>query len=103
MSLENQFDEAMFDIYRKAKSEAGYNATMFLQMLSKDKGLLTAKKLINSTKPSDGFTALYLKNCLHLTVEALIIDNPKWQSLFEPTEIEKARKRLLEYNYEPKT
>jgi hypothetical protein len=103
MSLEKQFDEAMSNIYRKAKSEAGYNATMFLQMLIKDRGLLTAKRLINSTKPSDGYTALYLENCLHLTVEALIVDNIKWQSLFEPIEIEKARKRLLEYKYEPKT
>lgn len=53
-SLEQQFTQAMFDIYRRAKSEAGYNATIFLQMISDRGGVDTAKKLINASKPSDG-------------------------------------------------
>jgi hypothetical protein len=28
-NLSKQFDAAMFDIYRRAKLEAGYNATIF--------------------------------------------------------------------------
>lgn len=29
-----EFNNAMHEIYRKAKDEAGYNATVFLRMLS---------------------------------------------------------------------
>jgi len=98
--LHAQFDEAMFDVYRRAKSEAKYNATVFLQMLTDNGGLATAKTLINSAKPSDGYTALYLRGRLDLTVEALVMDNPQWQPLFEPEELKRAEKRLHDYKYE---
>jgi hypothetical protein len=58
------FDGAMFDIYRRAKSEAGYNATTFLQMLSNRGGLDTAKYLINSPKQSVGYAALCYEGVL---------------------------------------
>ncbi len=63
-SLEQQFTQAMFDIYRRAKTEAGYNATIFLQMISDRGGVDTAKKLINASKPSDGYTHLYERGYL---------------------------------------
>ena len=97
--LDKQFTEAMFDIYRRAKSEARYNATIFLQMLTDNGGLRTAKTLINSAKPSDGYTALYLRHRLDLTVEAVVIENPRWHALFQPEELERARKRLQDYGY----
>lgn len=40
---DNTFEGAMFDIYRRAKAEAGYNATIFLKMISDQGGLATAK------------------------------------------------------------
>jgi hypothetical protein len=55
------FDKAMFEIYRRAKDEANYNATVFLKMLSDSDGLTTAKTLINAAKVSDGYTALYMR------------------------------------------
>jgi hypothetical protein len=72
-----QFDQAMFSIYDRAKAEANYNATLFLGMLQRRGGLLTAKQLINSPKPSDGYTALYERRRLDLTVEALVVESPK--------------------------
>lgn len=57
--LSKQFDVAMFEIYRRAKSEAGYNATIFLRMINDRGGLSTAKYLINAPRPSDGYTHLY--------------------------------------------
>ena len=36
--LELRFDSVMFDVYRRAKQEAGYNATRFLQMLDEHRG-----------------------------------------------------------------
>lgn len=98
MSLEDQFDEAMLEIYRRALSECKYNATRFLQMVNEQGGLQAARTLINAPDISDGFTALYLCGRLDLTVEAVALD-PKWQALFSQEELAKARKRLTDLNY----
>lgn len=96
------FDQAMFEIYRRAKDEANYPANIFLKMLIDTDGLTTAKMLINASKPSDGYTALYMKGRLDLTVEAVVTENAQWTALFTDEEIRKAKKRLLDYRYEPK-
>ena len=57
-------------IYETAKRELGYNATRFLQMISEHGGLATARQLLWSDKPSDGFTTLWSHHRLDLTVEA---------------------------------
>ena len=46
--LEEEFHSAMEDIYRRAREEAGYNATVFLKMLAEHGGLETARRLINA-------------------------------------------------------
>jgi hypothetical protein len=98
-TLVAQFDEEMLNIYRRAKAEAGYNASLFLQMLSEHGGLETARILIHKDKVSDGYTALCLRDRLDITVEAVIQDNPQWHSLFTPQELEVCARRLKEFNY----
>jgi hypothetical protein len=44
--LECRFHRAMVGIYETAKRELGYNATRFLQMLSEQGGLATARQLL---------------------------------------------------------
>ena len=100
--IEAQFDVAMFNVYRQAKDEAGYNATIFLQMLTDRRGVRTAKALINAARPSDGYTALYERGRLDLTVEALVVEDERWQNLFTDEELARARKRLRDYRYEPR-
>ena len=97
--LEAQFDRAMKDIYVRAKSEANYNASIFYRMLCDHRGLATAKYLINERQVSDGYTALWERDRLDLTVEAEVVDNPKWYPLFTDDEVEKARRRLRDYGY----
>ena len=97
--LENEFDIAMENIYYRAKDEVGYTAKRFFDMLTDYHGIETARKLVNADKPSDGYTVLWMKKRLDLTVEALVIQE-KWKTLFEPEEIERARNRLREYEYE---
>ncbi len=80
-------------IYHAAKREVGYNATRFVQMLGEHGGVETARRLLPHT--SDGFTELWKRNRLDLTVESLILQ-PRWQSLFSDEEREVARRRLLE-------
>jgi hypothetical protein len=101
--LEALFTETMFEVYRRAKSEANYNATIFLQMITDNGGRATAKTLINAAKPSDGYTALYLSKRLDLTVEAVVVEHLRWHSLFTPEELDRARKRLAAYGYQSKT
>jgi hypothetical protein len=93
------FDQAMFNIYDRAKKEAGYNASIFLRMLTENGGIQTARTLINATKPSDGYTALYEKGRLDLTVEAMVLENQIWHELFTQVELDRSRTRLQQYGY----
>jgi hypothetical protein len=97
--IEAEFDTAMMEIYQRAKSEAHYNATIFHRMLSEKRGLATAKQLINDRAVSQGYTALWERGRLDLTVEAVVNDNPKWHSLFTEDELVRLRKRLTDYRY----
>lgn len=94
------FDQAMFDIYRRAKDEAGYTASIFFGMISDRGGLPTAKTLINSPEPSDGYTALYELGRLDLTVEAMVLETPEWHELFTEDELQRAGRRLKQYGYQ---
>lgn len=97
--LEAEFNTAMMSIYTRAKAEAGYNASIFHRMLNDLGGLATAKRLVNDRYVSDGYTALWERGRLDLTVEAIIYDNPKWHSLFTLEEMGKIKKRLTDYRY----
>jgi hypothetical protein len=97
--IEHRFDLAMMTIYHNARNEAKYTATRFLQMLHEHRGLETARILLHSPTVSDGYTALWERRRLDLTVEALILQ-PEWNDLFSTEERDIARKRLQEYGYE---
>lgn len=98
-SLENQFDAAMIDVYKRVKAECGYNAVRFLRMVTEIGGLETARQLINANTPSDGYTFLWQHGRLDLAVEAVAIQ-PQFTTLFTPKEIEAAQNRLAEYGYQ---
>lgn len=61
-NLESAFNDAMLDIYRRAKSEAGYTATRFLGMVVERGGLETARYLLHAPTVSDGYAALWERN-----------------------------------------
>lgn len=98
MNTEAAFHFAMSDIYTRARTEVGYNPSYFLQMLADLGALGTAKQLLHSKQPSDGFTRMWELGALHLTVEALVIQ-PPWQHLFTDQELRTARRRLRDYGY----
>ena len=98
--LKKQFDEAMMNVYRTAKDECGYNATDFLQMLSRDRELITAKRLLAVGKHHSGFEKLGELGRLDITVECLVL-NPKFRSLFDAEELDRARERLRKYDFDP--
>jgi hypothetical protein len=70
---EKAFAKAMRDAYLRAMTEAGYNATYFLRMPSDHGPIDTARRLITSTQPPEGFTQLWQRGRLDLTVEASVL------------------------------
>ena len=98
--LEARFHEAMINVYRRAKSECGYNATRFLQMVSEQGGLPAAKTLLRKEGYSDGFVELWQNHRLDISMEALILQEP-WSRLFTAEELAVAHRRLQELGFEP--
>ena len=97
--LEADFDEAMMGVYQRALSVCDYKATRFLHMLHEHRGLETARILLHAPGVSEGYSALWERKRLDLTVEAVIIDR-KWETLFTDAERNIARTRLAAYGYE---
>ena len=89
----------MLNLYRRAKAEANYNAQRFLQMVVEKRGVGAAKTLIHAKTVSDGFTALWEKGRLDLAVEAVVLQHPKYHTLFTVEERDICAKRLEEYGY----
>lgn len=98
MNLEQDLGNEMLALYRTAKSKCNYNATRFIQMFYELGALQTAKTLINSKTPTDGFTAMWECDCLDLTIEKLVL-NQKFKELFSDEELAKAKQRLIDYEY----
>lgn len=101
-ALESEFHEAMLDIYRRAKKEIGYTATGFLGMVNDQGGRGAAKSLINSKAVSSGYTTLFEKSRLDLSLEAVVVENARFHPLFTPEELAICEKRLKEYGYAPR-
>ncbi|EXG79598.1 GmrSD restriction endonuclease domain-containing protein [Cryptosporangium arvum] len=95
---EQELHQAMAAIYQKARDETGYNATYLLSMLAEDGAVETARRLLASATVSTGFTALWNKGRLDLTVEALVLD-PRFAGLFTTDELDIARTRLAQFDY----
>lgn len=89
----------MIDIYRRALREADYRASRFLGMVVEHGGYETALTLIHAPAPSEGYTALWERRRLDLTVEAIIL-RPEWHNLFTDDDRSAARKRLEQYAYD---
>ncbi|GAA3284079.1 hypothetical protein GCM10020218_041690 [Dactylosporangium vinaceum] len=100
-ALEADFHQTMVRVYEQARDEAGYNATLFRSMVADKGGLATARQLLAASTVSDGFTALWERGRLDLSVEAAVV-RPQFAPLFTDREIETAQTRL-DHQHEPRT
>jgi hypothetical protein len=98
LELEKAFHRRMIEIYKHAKA-IGYNASRFLGMVNDHGGLETARILLRSPTVSDGYTALWERGRLDLTVEAMILE-ARWAALFTEADRRIAVTRLRQYGYE---
>lgn len=96
--LKNKFNQDILFIIEESK-KIGYNPSRFIQMFyeNNNDGVLLATKLIPQ-KETDGYTTLWQKGRLDLTLEALVTQS-KYNELFNPEIIEIARKRLIKSGY----
>ena len=97
--LEQEFHEAMLTIYRRAKTEAKYPARRFIRMVEDKGGLKTAQYLLDTPVVSVGYTALWERKRLDLTVEAVILEK-KWWPLFTRMQRRTAITRLRDHKYD---
>ena len=95
--LENKFHSEMVNSYQSAK-KLKYNASYFWQMVCEKGGYQTAKQLIHTEAPSEGFTKLWELERLELSVEAHVIKN-EYNPLFTGEERKICYDRLEEYGY----
>lgn len=95
-----EFAQRMKAVYERGRSEAGYNATYYLSMLSQYGPQETAHRLLAAPAVSDGFSELWERGRLDLTVEAIVVE-PQFSELFSENEIAHARRRLKQFDYTP--
>ena len=99
--LENEFyTSVMNDV--KILEKKGYKPLIFLDMISKYGAIDTAKRLVNSPKPSPGYAKLWKMGALQYSVENQIQDK-RWNEVFTDEEREKAKKRLADYGFTVKS
>ena len=97
--VDDQFDAAMYRVWQRAKDECNYNASYFLRMLEAMGGVATAKSLLAKSTLSSGYTELWLRGRLDITVECVVL-NKAFRSLFNEEELATARRRLTESDFD---
>lgn len=97
--LEAAFHQEMLTTYEESV-KAGYRPMRFRQMVNESGGLAVAHRLLAKDAVSDGFTDLWQRNRLDLSVEAISL-KPVYASLFSDEERARARQRLEDVNYVP--
>ena len=92
-NLKKEFEKDIWQSYVDTK-KAGYNPTIFRQMLEKYGAVETAKKLLSPRNPIPyGLKRLNELNILYLSVEELVLQD-KYKGLFTKPELEIAKWRL---------
>jgi hypothetical protein len=99
--LEAKFSEYVRQLCERSVKECGYNPHVFVKMINSHGVLSACRQVIRSRRAPSGFTTLWEKGRLDLTVEAAVLQSP-WRELFErePDVLLKAQKRLRDYHYE---
>jgi hypothetical protein len=87
------FEREMASICRRAEREIGYRPSYLLRMLNERGAVGSAQQLLQPGPLAHGFTSLWERRRLDLTVESLVLE-PRFSCLFSEQELEVARNRL---------
>ncbi len=93
-AIEDQFYEAMLNVYFQIGKETKYWAKRYRQKVVRQGGLAAAKSWLLPTKTtSQGMEHLTAYNRVDLSYEALVLQEP-WCTLFTAAELQEAQKRI---------
>lgn len=95
MDINEEFTRALLKLADAivVQSDGAYYPIDFKQEVEEQGGVAVARRLINQPV-SEGFLRLVSLNLTDLSVEALIVNTPEFQSLFTKVEIAICRDRL---------
>jgi hypothetical protein len=93
MNFEERINSAIREMFK-----IGYKPHIFMDMRIEHGTIEAIKRLIHSEEVPSGFTTLWEKQRLDLSVEN-IIQEPEWTSLFTDGDRQLAKKRLKAYNF----
>ena len=99
MTPEAEFEEALWASCRGSRS-LGYRPIEFERMVGDGGGVETAHRLLATFRLQDGFRRLWELNRLDLSLECHVLRR-RYRALFSNDELEEARKRLCQLDYDP--
>ena len=94
-SLEKRLGEKLLTFCAESKI-IGYNPRDFLRMLAQHGPVNACVRVIMPEELPPGFGRLAILQRLDLTVEAAVVNGP-WKILFEKSVIDRANKRLIQF------
>jgi hypothetical protein len=97
LNLEEQLNTRFLNDCNEVQRK-GYTPRLFRQMLAKRGAVETVNRLLSTKEYSEGFTRLWELKALHLSMEAIILQEP-YSQLFTPEQLQIARTRLTQLNY----
>ena len=99
MTVESEFEGALRAACRESRA-LGYRPTAFEKMLGEQGAAETAHRLLARFEYQDGFRRLWELGRLDLSLECHVL-KPRYRGLFTAGELDEARKRLRQLEYDP--
>ena len=99
MSIEDEYYRALWNLLDQTKREIKYDPTRTRRMIGEHGAVEAARRIIMKTDYSEGFTRLWTEGRLDLSIEAHLLENEQFHSLFEEEIINRCKETLTEYKY----
>lgn len=97
-ALERQFEQDLIRSAEQQRLACGWNPVRFLQKVSKDGAVKTAKRLAVQGRPSEALERLAQQGQLGVSFEALIVQ-ARYAPLFTDEEVNACFDTLCRYGY----
>jgi len=96
---EKMFSIRLYKALDIMSEQYDYQAPVLKKMVAQNGVRNTIRKLVNSPAPNKGLLTLKDKGALHLSMEALVLEE-KWKNLFTETDKHNARQRLEQLEFD---
>ena len=101
-ALEDRFHDRCVRGTEVLQKLLGRPRTEFRRMIAVHGAVEATKRLIHAPQASDTFGVLWERRKLGLTMEAIVVDEPEWDPLFDDEDRRAAYRRLKDCEYEPR-